>query len=83
MNFIAIIKLLVQLLPIIRAAVDQIDDLFPQGGYGSQKLAMVKTIVEQAISVSDLGAGAFGTLWPIIEGTIANVVSLKKSIVTQ
>lgn len=84
MNFFAILKLIVQLMPIIHSAIDQIDDLFPQGGYGAEKLALLKTIVEKAIAVSDmagpLGSSGFSILWPLISSTVSNLVSTKKAI---
>lgn len=79
MNFLAVLKLIITLLPIIHSAVDQIEQLFPQGGYGAQKLEMVKTIIEKSISISELGGSAFGSIWPIISGVIGHIVSLKKA----
>lgn len=86
MNFFAILKLIIQLLPIIHTAIDQIDDMFPASGYGAQKLALVKTIIEKAIAISDVGeafgknpAWTFDSIWPMLSGIIANIVSAKKA----
>lgn len=80
MNFFAILKLVFSLLPIIHSAIDQIETLFPQGGYGVQKLDMVKNIVEKAMSVSDMGANAFTAVWPMIAGIVGDIVSIKNSL---
>lgn len=80
MNFFAILKLIFSLMPIIHQAIDQIETLFPQGGYGAQKLAMVQTVVEKAMSVSDVGGTAFTAVWPMISGMVGDIVALKKKI---
>jgi hypothetical protein len=87
MNFLAILKLIVQMLPIIHAAVDQIDDVFPASGQGTDKLALLKTMIEKSIAISDVGsafaanpAWSFEMIWPLISGTVANVVATKKAI---
>jgi hypothetical protein len=87
MNFFAILKLIIQLLPVIHLAVDQIDDMFPASGHGAQKLALVKTILEKAIAISDVGEAfgknpswTFDSIWPMLSGIIANIVSTKKAV---
>src|SRR6266705_2200530 len=80
MNFFAVLKLVFSLLPIIHSAIDQIEALFPLGGYGVQKLDMVKNIIEKAMSVSDLGGSAFTAVWPMIAGIVGDIVSIKNSM---
>lgn len=79
LNNLNILKIVISLLPIIRTAVDQIEDLFPQGGYGQQKLAMLKTILQTVIDTTDLGSGVFLKIWPLVMDIVAKLVALKNA----
>jgi hypothetical protein len=89
MNFLAIMQLITQLLPIIHSTVDQVETIFPQSGKGAEKLALVKNVVETAIDVSDIGQAMAqagrdapsATVWPIVSGVIGSIVAMKKSSV--
>lgn len=80
MNYLSILKLILSMLPLIHAAIDQIDDLFPQGGYGAHKLELVKSILEKAMQVSDLGNMAFDSIWPTLNAIISQIVAIKKHV---
>ena len=80
MKYLTLLRLAFSMLPIIHTAVDQIEDMFPQGGNGAQKLAMVKNIIESAMNMSELGSNAFTTLWPMIASIVADIVALKKKV---
>lgn len=80
MKYLDILKLIFSMLPLIHAIVDQVEEMFPYGGYGAQKLALVKDMLEKAMAVSDLSGAAFERLWPMFSGVIANIVLIKKSV---
>lgn len=75
------IKLVFQLLPVIHQAVDQIEELFPQGGMGAKKLEMVKGIIEKTMSAFGVGENIFNNIWPVISGLIAQFVTIKKEVI--
>jgi hypothetical protein len=79
MKYLEILKIVFAMLPVIHAIVDQIEELFPQGGYGALKLAMIKDMLQKAMEASDIGGTVFNTLWPMLSGVIANVVAIKKA----
>lgn len=80
MNFIAIIKLVIQLLPMIEQLVAQAEALFPQSGTGAQKLDVVKTAIGSAYTVASGAEGAFEEVWPTINGVVNSIVAAKKAI---
>jgi len=79
MQFLAVLKAFMQLLPIIHEMIDKYEILFPGNGQGSKRLAAVKAAVQGAIVVGDNGSTLFNALWPIIEKEIAEAVSFKKA----
>ena len=80
MNFMTIIKLVITLLPLLKAAVDAAEDAFPQPGMGSHKLEMVRHALETAIEFSNSQAGTFSIVWPILQSMIATIVKAKKAL---
>jgi hypothetical protein len=80
MNFLAMLRLVFSLLPIIHEAIDQIETLFPQGGNGATKLAMVQSVIEKAMKVTDTGGAVFSAIWPTVAGLIGDIVAMKKKI---
>jgi hypothetical protein len=76
MQAIAIIKLLVQLLPVIIEAVRAIEAALPASGQGAAKLAILRETLGGAFELaSDLGI-QFERAWPAIERTVGAVVAL-------
>lgn len=80
MNFIAMFRLVISLLPILHQAIDTIETMFPQGGNGAAKLAMVQGIVEKAMSVTDTGGAVFASVWPMLAGMVNDIVAIKNKI---
>ena len=67
MNWIAIVKIILSLLPSIIEAIKAIEAALPESGKGVEKLSLIRTIIE---SVNSEAAG----VWPYIEKTIGAIV---------
>lgn len=72
MNWIAIVKAVLALLPAIIEAIKAIEAALPEPGQGSQKLTLIRTIIESANSEA-------ATMWPYIEKAVAAVVAFFNS----
>lgn len=83
MKYLEMIKLALALLPILYSAVDQIEDMFPQGGNGQQKLEMVKNIIQSAMTVSEFGVNGFNTVWPMLASMVGGIVAMKKKVMPE
>lgn len=77
MSFITYFKLAVQLIPIIHEAVTQVEALFPEGGNGKKKLAMVRSTLEKAHAIANTGT-SFAELWPVVDVLITHTVNRTK-----
>lgn len=80
MSFLAIIKLVLQLLPVIEQLVSAAEDLFPQAGTGAHKLEVVKGALATAYSTGNAVEGSFEQIWPTVNNVVANIVAAKKAI---
>lgn len=75
MNYLAIIKLVLSLLPLIIEAVKTIESAYPMSGKGQLKLELVKSVIEQAYNSGTGFVSKFEDVWPVIQKTIASVVA--------
>ena len=74
MNYIVILKLIVQLLPVVLDTIKIAETEIPQSGQGAAKLAFVKNILTQTVDVSkDVSAADYSTA---IEKAVGIAVSL-------
>lgn len=80
MNFLAIIKLVIQLMPLIEQLVAQAETLFPQAGAGAHKLEVVKSAIGTAYTTANGAEGAFEQVWPTINGVVTSIVAAKNAI---
>jgi len=73
-KFLAIVKTLVSLLPLLIEAIKAVEEAIPGKGAGEAKLAAVRAMLEASYAVAnDLGL-TFAELWPAIEKTVAGLV---------
>lgn len=72
---LAIMSLIVQLLPILIAAIKAIEAAIPEKGNGEAKLSAVRAVVESAYDVSSEVLPKFEAAWPAIEKTISALVA--------
>lgn len=75
MNYFAILKAALSLLPIIIDAIKAIEAAFPEGSNGQHKLEVVKTTVQSAMDVATDVIVPFEQVWPVLQGMIAAIVS--------
>lgn len=77
MNFIEVLRIVTQLIPLLIQAIKAIEEAIPGKGRGEQKLAAVREILESAAEFA--GGNALKELWPIIQRVVASLVSLFNS----
>ena len=75
-NYIAIIKLVLSLLPLILDTVKAVEAALPQSGQGAQKLALVRVTLQAAFDAAGNAVASFEQVWPALEKTIAAVVGV-------
>jgi len=76
MQFLAILKLIITILPFLIDAVKAIEDAIPGQGKGEMKLAAIRTVVESAYEATDEVLPKIESFWPVIQKTIAGLVSI-------
>jgi len=76
MQFLAILKLIITILPFLIDAVKAIEDAIPGQGKGEMKLAAIRTVVESAYEATDEVLPKIESVWPVIQKTIAGLVSI-------
>jgi len=79
-SFISIIKVALQLLPIIIEAIKAIEAAMPAGGNGAAKMEVIKTTVQSAMTVADQAEHTFEAVWPTISAMSSGVVSLFNAV---
>ena len=76
LKVIAIAKALMALLPIMIELVKVVEAQFPQAGQGAAKLAMVRQMLEAAVTAgSDIGV-SFDDIWPKLQGVVGSIVAV-------
>lgn len=78
-NFVATVKLVLSLLPLILDVVKAVEAALPQAGQGAQKLALVRTTLQAAFTVAGDAVASFEQVWPALEKTVGAVVGLFNS----
>lgn len=76
MKFIEAIKLVLSLFPVIVQAVKTVEEMFPAGGLGAEKLAIVREMLEAAYAMATDISGAFEQIWPTVQKIIDTVVGI-------
>lgn len=78
MQYLIIIRTVVSLLPAIIEIVKQLDEAIPDSGQGSNKLELLRVILEAGAETASNAKEAFELAWPAIQKVVAAVVSLRK-----
>lgn len=73
---IAIWTLVTQLLPLVLQMIKTVEEQFPQGGQGQQKLAMVRDSLSHAFSAMGQTAVTFEQVWPAMQSIVAAAVTI-------
>ena len=77
MNFFETAKTIAKLLPAVISAVKAVEAMFPEGGNGAKKLAMVKSMLVAANDHTKQIAD-FEAFWPVVSKTIGGLISALK-----
>lgn len=75
-NFIQIVQVSVQLLPVIIDAMKAVETAIPGNGKGEQKLALVRGMLETAYDTVQDATVQFEQVWPVLSATVANLVGV-------
>jgi hypothetical protein len=75
MHFIEILKLILQLFPLIIEAIKAVEAAIPSNGKGQEKLELIKGIVQTSYESSNKLVGSFEQLWPALSGVIKSIVT--------
>lgn len=75
-QFLTILKLMFQLLPMIADAVKAIEAMFPSGGAGADKLAVLRSTLESAYKVGGDLQMSFEQVWSAAKPMVDAVVAL-------
>lgn len=78
-TIIATARAISSLLPMLHDVIDQVEALFPAGGFGAQKLEIAKHIIDKAIAAVGISETSFANIWPALENIIAVIVAFKKT----
>lgn len=76
MQYIAIIRAVLALLPVIVEAVKAIESAFPASGQGAIKLEAIRNIVQSAYDTATDVSLRFDQLWPTLQSAVSSVVSI-------
>lgn len=76
MQYLAIIKIVLGLLPVIMDAIKAIEAVLPSGGQGQAKLEALKGIISSAYNAATDTSIKFEAMWPVLQGVITTVVTL-------
>lgn len=75
MQYLAIIKTLLSLLPLIIQVVQAIEAAIPESGAGKAKLELVKATIQSGYTAASDTVASFEAIWPAISSTVSAVVS--------
>jgi hypothetical protein len=73
---IAIIKFVAQLIPAIIAIIKSLEDALPQTGLGTEKLAMIRQIFEEAYKAATEAMPDIEKVWAVIKKFIDIMVGV-------
>jgi hypothetical protein len=78
-QFFNIMKVAMQLLPMMTEMIKTIEGAVPSNGQGAQKLEMVRSMLESAYGQAQGMSVQFSAIWPVLSSMIAGIVALYNS----
>jgi hypothetical protein len=78
-TIVAVLTLVSQLFPLLIQIVQQVEQAFPQGGNGANKLEMVRSGLESAFKNYTEAKVTFDQTWPTLKVFIDGAVKLYNS----
>lgn len=79
MQYLIYIRIVLSLLPILIDAIKALEAAFPVSGQGSQKLELIRSIVEQAYNAGTGTLVKFEDVWPVLQKSINSLVGFMNS----
>jgi len=80
MQFLIILKAVLELLPAILKAIGALEEALPESGKGKVKLDIIKATVESAYEKGVNVLASFDAIWPTIESIVGKVVGIYNAI---
>jgi hypothetical protein len=74
-QFLAIIKMVAQLYPVLMQIIKSIEDAMPDPGQGPAKLALVKATLENAYNTMGDAKVKFESVWPTLQMVVGAMVA--------
>jgi hypothetical protein len=75
-QFFAILKVAMQLLPMVTEMVKAIENAVPANGQGAAKLEMVRKMLESAYGQAQDASVQFSAIWPVLSSMVGGIVTL-------
>jgi hypothetical protein len=75
-GFIDTFKLVVSVLPTLIEAIKAVEAMVGQSGHGSEKLELVRKMLEAAYSTSNDVGVSLDSMWPALQKVITAIVAL-------
>jgi len=79
MKFLQIVRILLEMLPIVIQTIKAVEEALPGQGKGEAKLALVRSALEAAYAIADDVEFSFENLWPQIKFIIDKTVGIFNS----
>ena len=79
-SFLSIFQLIVSLLPLVAQSVQQVENLLPASGNGSQKLELVKGLVADAYQAAPGVTATIGQVHDIVTAITSRVVAFFNAV---
>lgn len=76
MKFLELLKLLVQLTPLVIEAIRVVESEIPGEGKGAQKLDLVRAMLESAYKAASDISQSFESIWPALKSVIDQMVAV-------
>lgn len=78
-QFIAILRIVMLILPILGQLIQAVEQAMPASGQGAAKLAMVQGLLEKAYGNLTTTSIAFEAIWPVLQPIITGLVGMYKA----
>lgn len=80
MNWLTIVKVVLELVPLVVNTIKTIEGAIGESGKGAEKLAMLRGIVESAYNSAKDATVKFEQIWPALESIVKTVVGTFNAI---
>jgi hypothetical protein len=75
MAYFELLRLILGLLPLIIDTIKAVEAAIPESGKGSEKLQLIRAVLENAWATANNVTATFEAIWPMLNGTITAIVT--------